>query len=238
MTDMKNKKLNTGKQPKQNKLTNRNILIILICIMVSAIAGACSGDIIIGGSMLAVSLVGSYLAALQKRYNYILGFINAILLGYIGFKNGLYGSFFSNIFLFAPLELHGFIIWSHNLNYDKNVKIRKLNRKESIIVVSACTIGSFILGYLLTKIPTQQMAFLDATICCIDICAIIIMNFRYRESWWLWIISGVLSIVVWATALINGGPNAFMRLLAATGFLIINTYGAIKWNTKLKTVKH
>ena len=229
---MKNKKTNT-----KQKLTSRNILVILICIIISAIAGVYSGDIL-GSFILATGLVGSYLAAIQKRFNYILGFANAILLGYVGFKNGLYGSFFSNVLLFAPLEIYGFIAWSRNLNSNKDVKIRKLNRKNSIIVVSACVIGSFILGYLLTKIPTQQMAFLDATICCIDICAIVIMNLRYKETWWLWIISGILSTIVWTIALTNGGPNAFMRLMSVIGFLITNTYGAIKWGTKLKTIKH
>lgn len=230
---MKNKK----PQLKKQKLTTGNILVILACAIFSLTIGLLSGDPIIGSLLLATGFIDSYLASLQKRSNYIFGFANSLLIAYVGFKNGLYGSFISNIFVFAPLQIYGLITWSRNLGSDKNVKIRKLNRQNSILVTGACVIGSVIFGYLLTKIPTQRTAFLDATICCIDACALVMTNLRYRESWWLWVVSGVLSIIVWIGALLDGGPNSFMRLISAIGFLIINIYGAIKWGAKFKGSK-
>ena len=218
----------------KTKLTTKNIIIIVACVVASVILGFYSGDLLIGSSLVATGFITSYLACLQKRSNFILGSINALLLAYVAFKNNFYGSFIINIFIFAPLEIHGFFAWSRNLDKNKNVKIRKFTSIVAATVVGSCVIGSVLLGYLLTKIPTQQMAFLDSTICCIDICALVIMNLRYRESWWLWVISGALSIVMWATALFSGGDNAFMRSIAPIGFLIINVYGLIKWSIKTR----
>lgn len=215
------------------KLKKTEIAIILLCILVPAIFGIISGDLLVGGALFASGLLTSYLASIQKRAKSIFGLINAVLIAYVAFKNNLFGSFFINVFIFAPLEVYGFITWGHHLDTDKNVKIRKLTLKKAITLITTCIIGSIVSGYILAQIPSQQLAFMDSLICCIDICALIIMNLRYQESWWLWVISGALSIIVWVIALGSGGESAFMRLLSAIGFLLVNIYGLVRWAIKL-----
>ncbi|MBR3132131.1 nicotinamide mononucleotide transporter [Candidatus Saccharibacteria bacterium] len=220
---------------KETKLTTTNIAVILACIIVPAIIGFYSGDLLIGGSLLAANLLGSYTAIIQKRINYVFDFISALLVAFVGYENDFFGSFFMSLFIFAPIEIAGFLAWGRHLDKKKKiVEIRKLTPKNAFIVTSLCVLGSITFGYLLTKIPTQQMAFLDSTICCLDICALILFSLRYRESWWLWVISGALSVIMWSIALFEGGDNSFMRLLTAIGFLIFDTYGAINWHQKLK----
>ncbi len=231
------KKQKNKKSIKQRRLSTREILIILACIFAPIAIGFLSGDLLVGGALLATGLLGGYLAGLQKRAGYFFGLINALLIAYVGFENGLYGTFIINAFIFGPLEIYGFITWSRHLDTGQNVKIRRLDRKKSVIVTSACVLSSLVLGYLLTKIPDQQMAFLDSTIGCIDICALMMMNLRYMESWWLWVISSILSVIMWVIAFFEGGPSAAMRLVSAVSFLAINTYGAVKWNLGLKNKK-
>ena len=153
----------------------------------SIVIGIYSGYILVGGSLLISGLLSSYLASIGKKSSYVFGFINALLMAYVAYKNNLFGSFVVDTFIFAPLEVYGFVSWGHNLDKKKNVKIRKFTLKDSITVISIFIFGSVILGYLLTLIPCQQMAFLDSTINCIDICALVLINLRFKESWWLWI---------------------------------------------------
>lgn len=221
----------------KSKLKTKEIIIILLCIFVPMVLGILSNDLLIGWPLLSTGLLASYIASLRRRSNYILGAINALLLAYAALKNNLFGSFFVDIFIFAPLEIVGFFLWGRNLDSDKNVKIRKFNTSLSIMVTSACTLSSIVMGYLLTKIPTQQFAFLDSTICCIDICVAILMMLRFRETWWLGVISGVLSVILWGIIQFEGGAGATIRLLSATGYLVINLYGAIKWNILLNKKK-
>lgn len=223
---------------KQKTTIIRECLVVFVLVLSSLIIGAINNDIVIGGSLLMTGLVGSYLAGRGRKSNYIFGLINALLIAYVAYRNNLFGSFAINAFLFTPLEIAGFLAWDRNLNQKKNVKVRRLSTKNAVIVTSACLIGSAIFGYLLTLIPSQQMAFLDSTMCCLDICALVMMNLRYRESWWLWAISGGVSVVVWAIAFAGGGANTLMRLIAAIGFFFINIYGAIRWNLKTKHKKY
>ena len=224
-------------KPPKTKLNPREYSIIVLCIVGSIILGIISNDLIVGGSLLATSLLSSYLSAIYRRSNYIFSAISAFLIAYTAYINNFFGSFAINVFIFIPLELYGFIAWSRHLDSNKNVKPKKFSFRNSVIVTGSCTIGSVILGYLLTLIPNQQLAFIDSTICCLDICSLILLNLRFRECWWLWTLSGILSIVMWAVALIGGGDNAMMRLITAICFTIISIYGIIKWNSKAKLKK-
>ena len=218
------------KKHQNTKIKTKAYVVLTLCVVGSVILGVLSNDLIIGGSLLATSLISSYLAAIYRRSNYVFGAICALLIAYTAYLNNFYGSVIVNALIFMPIELYGFFAWSRNLDSDKNVKIRRFSLKTSIIVVSACTIGSFVFGYLLTKIPSQNLAFLDSTICCLDLCALILLNMRYGESWWIWTLSGILSTIMWVIAFANGGEGALMRLITAGCFIVINAYGLIKWN--------
>ncbi len=100
-------------------------IIIFICVIISLISGFVSNDIIIGGTILLTGLLCAYFASEGKRINYILGLINYLLMGYVSFKNNLYGIFFFYIFIFSPLQVNGYVAWNKNLDKEKNVKVRE-----------------------------------------------------------------------------------------------------------------
>lgn len=84
-------------------------IIICICVIISLISGFVSNDFIIGGTILLTGLLCAYFASEGKRINYILGLINYLLMGYVSFKNNLYGIFFFYIFIFSPLQVNGYV---------------------------------------------------------------------------------------------------------------------------------
>lgn len=215
-------------------MSKKNLIITIICLVISIISGIVSNDLIIGGTILLTGLLCAYFASDGKRINYIFGLINYLLMGYVAFKNNLYGIFFFYIFIFSPLQINGFITWNKNLNDDKNVKVREFTLKNSIIISLSCIIGSIILGYLLTLIPSQRLAFMDATSNCINLCGVILMILRFKESWWLWLINNIIDLIIWIITVINGGSGSVMMLLVSIGYLLINIYGVIKWNIEAK----
>ena len=158
-------------------------------------------------------------------------------MGYVAFKNNLFGIFFFYLFIFSPLQINGFIAWKKNLNNDKNVKVREFTIKNSIIITIPCILGSFVLGYVLTLIPSQRLAFMDATSNCINLCGVILMILRFKEAWWIWLINNMIDLVIWIITAINGGEGAIMMLLVSIGYLLINVYGVIKWNIEAKKGK-
>ena len=115
-------------------MNKKYIIITCICVIISLISGIISNDIIVGGTILLTGLLCAYFASEGKRINYILGLINYLLMGYVSFKNNLYGIFFFYIFIFSPLQVKGFVTWNTNLDDENNVKVRKFNKKNSIII--------------------------------------------------------------------------------------------------------
>lgn len=215
-------------------MSKKNIIITIICIVISIISGIITNDILVGGLILASGLLCAYFASEGKRVNYILGLINYLLMGYVSFKNNLFGIFFFYIFIFSSLQIHGFISWKKNLNQDNNVKVREFTLKNSIIITLSCIIGSLILGYVLTLIPGQRLAFMDAASNCINLCGVVLMILRFKESWWLWLINNVIDLIIWIITFINKGEGSAMMLLVSIGYLLINIYGVIKWNIEAK----
>lgn len=215
-------------------MNKKYIVIILVCIVISIISGIIAKDLLIGGTILATGLLCAYFASEGKRVNYILGLINYILMGYVSFKNNLFGIFFFYIFIFSPLQIHGYVSWKKNLDKNRNVKVREFNFKNSIIITLSCIIGSFILGYLLSLIPEQRLAIMDASSNCINLCGVILMILRFKESWWLWLANNIIDLIIWIITAMNKGNNSIMMLLVSAGYLLINIYGVIKWNIDAK----
>lgn len=218
-------------------MNKKYLVITILSLIISVISGVISNDLIIGGTILLTGLLCAYFASEGKRINYILGLINYLLMGYVAFKNNLFGIFFFYIFIFSPLQVNGFITWNRNLNDDKNVKVREFSLKNSIIITLSCIIGSIIFGYLLTLIPNQRLAFMDAASNCINLCGVILMILRFKESWWLWLINNIIDLIIWIITVINGGNGSVMMLLVSIGYLLINIYGVIKWNIEAKKNK-
>ncbi len=219
-------------------MNKKYIIITCVCVLISIISGIISNDIIVGGTILLTGLLCAYFASEGKRINYILGLINYLLMGYVSFKNNLYGIFFFYIFIFSPLQVKGFITWNKNLDEEKNVKVREFTLKNSIIITLSCIVGSLLLGYLLTLIPSQRLAFMDASSNCINLCGVILMILRFKESWWLWLINNVIDLSIWIITFVNKGEGSFMMLLVSIGYLLINIYGIVKWNVEAKKGKN
>ena len=76
------------------KNKNKYTIIIINCLLLSTIFGILTNDLLIGGTTLATGLLCAYLASEGRKANYIFGLINYLLMGYVSFKNNLYGIFF------------------------------------------------------------------------------------------------------------------------------------------------
>lgn len=218
-------------------MNKKYFIVTAICIIFSIIIGLFTNDLLIGGSILATGILCAYFASEGKRINYILSLINYLLMGYVSFRNNLYGIFFFYVFVFSPLQIQGFVTWKKNLDEDNNIKVRQFTLKNSIIITLSCIIGSFILGYLLTLIPNQRLAFMDAASNCINLCGVILMILRFKECWWVWLTNNIIDLAIWIITAVNNGHGSVMMLLVSIGFLLINIYGIFKWNLDAKKNK-
>ncbi len=177
-------------------MQKKYLIISIVCIAFSSLVGVFTKDPLLGNAILATGLLNAYFASEGKKINYIFGLINYSLMGYVSLKNHLFGIFFFYILIFAPLQIKGFLAWNKNLDKEENVKVREFTPRNSMIITLSCLLGSLLLGYLLTLIPNQQLAILDASSNCINLCGIVLMILRFKESWWLWLINNIIDLII------------------------------------------
>ena len=210
----------------------KNIIYTIFIMVFSIICGIISKDYFLGTIILASGLLNSYYASVGKIYNYIFGAVYRALSGYVCLKTGLYGIAILSFAVYFPSQIHGYFSWKNKKNENKEVKVRGFTLKNSIIIISSCIIGSLLLGLLLSKIPTQQLVFLDSSSNILNLCGIILMNLRFKECWAVWLFNNTVDLIIWVVNYMNNTVNSTMMLLVSIGYLLINIYGLIKWYKK------
>ena len=210
----------------------KNIIYTIFIMVFSIICGILSKDYFLGTIILASGLLNSYYASVGKIYNYIFGAVYCALSGYVCLKTGLYGIAILSFAVYFPSQIHGYFSWKNKKNENKEVKVRGFTLKNSIIIISSCIIGSLLLGLLLSKIPTQQLVFLDSSSNILNLCGIILMNLRFKECWAVWLFNNTVDLIIWVVNYMNNTVNSTMMLLVSIGYLLINIYGLIKWYKK------
>lgn len=159
-------------------------------------------------------------------------------MGYVALNNHLYGIFFFYLFIFSPLQIKGFVAWNKSLNGEKSVIVREFTLKNSLCIIFSCVIGSLLLGYLLSLIPGQRIAFMDASSNCINLCGVILMILRFKESWWLWLVNNIIDLGIWIVNVFIYQSDSIMMVFVSIGFLLINIYGIIKWTLGIRRDKN
>ena len=220
----------SNKKSRQSRTDSKNTIVILLSLVLSAVLGLLSHDLILGGTILFTGLLSAYFATQGRKVQYLLSVINYVLMSYAAFRNQLFGSAGFYILMCVPLQIWGFWSWGKNSTRSGDVKKRKFTSKLSLIVIVSCIAGSLVFGYLLSLIPGQRLSWLDAASNCVNLCGIILMCLRYAESWWIWMVNNTLDLSIWTIILIGGSsPEAPMMFATSVAYLVINIYGALKW---------
>lgn len=200
-----------------------------IIIIFSIVCGIVTKDYFLGTATLMCGLLNGYYASTRKVCNYVFGLLFCVFNLYVSYLNGLYGIFAFSLIIFVPSQIQGFISWLKNRNKNNEVIVRHFDLKTSLIVIVSSLLGSLGLGYLLTKVPGQNLAFLDSTSTILNVCTIVLMNLRYKEFWIIYLFNNIVDLIIWSINVCYGTPNAMMMLIVSIGYLLMNIYGLYKW---------
>lgn len=207
----------------------KTFLYPFIIIIFSIVCGILTKDYFLGTAILMCGLLNGYYASTRKVCNYVFGLLFCVFNLYVSYLNGLYGIFAFSLIIFVPSQIQGFISWLKNRNKNNEVIVRHFDLKTSLIVIVSSILGSLGLGYLLTKVPGQNLAFLDSTSTILNVCTIVLMNLRYKEFWIIYLFNNIVDLIIWSINVCYGTPNAMMMLIVSIGYLLMNIYGLYKW---------
>lgn len=168
-------------------------------------------------------------AAKGKKVAYFFGSCSDLLYAYICYKNGLFGNFTINLLYELPLRIIGFHFWSKSENDDGTVKSRSLNNFQIIIFSLIFILSVFVYGSVLNILKTQNIPYIDALTNVLSISASILLFFRFKESWFLFIFLDLSSILMWIFRFLNGSNDASLMIIMWTAYLMNAIYGYILW---------
>lgn len=206
----------------------KELIIIASTLVVSFCFGLLFNDLIWGTLTLAFGFLNAYYMALGKWENYIYGILFTLTYAYICTINGLYGWLIFSIIFYLPVQIYGIVNWFRNKT-DDVVEVKSFTLKNSIIICSSIIAGSVVLGFLLSLIPSQNLAFLDSTSQIINISGVILVAIRFKECWYVWIANNLIDTIIWIINAINNTTNAEMAFLTSIMFLVMNVVGLIYW---------
>ena len=170
------------------------LLMIILQIVVFILVPDSPLNIIAGIS----GVISVVLCAKGKISFYFVGFIQTGIYLILSLESKFYGEVAENIFYLVTM-IYGIFVWKKNLNENNSNQI-KTNKFKSIdwfISLIITIIFTFLIGYFLKSIGSEQ-AYIDAATNVLAVIAQILMIKGYREQWVWWLAINILCLIMWA----------------------------------------
>lgn len=182
--------------------------------------------------LLTVTISGLLCVIMTAKGNiltYPIGLYNTLGYAYIAYNNGLFGEMALNLFFYLPTTLIGWFMWHRKLN-GNTVLMRAMSDSKRAVLFASCIVTTALLGYALSFIPTQNTPYIDALTNVLSIFATLLMMYRFKEQWFLYISLNVFTVFMWSLRLSSGSEDGLMMVMMWTLYLINSIYGAVKWH--------
>jgi nicotinamide mononucleotide transporter len=181
------------------------------------------------GSVFLSGILCVVLAAKGNIWNYAFGLYNSLAYALVAYKNGLYGEMGLNLLFFVPMGVIGYLMWKPK-SAGAYVEMRLLRFRNTLLIALACIIAIGVLGYLLAQISGQNNPYIDATTDVLSIAATILMVYRYREQWLLYLLLNAFTVLLWGIRTSKGSAEGVLMIVMWSAFLVNAIYGYYNWS--------
>ena len=202
------------------------------------IYSALSGNVDIVGSVAGIAgVLCVVLVAKGSIWNYLFGIVNVSMYAYISYKASLYGDAALNALYYVPMQFIGWWQWRRRGaavsqaeagGAGVQVKARRFTWHQRAILALGCAAGVIAVGYVLKHFGDPQ-PFKDSATTVISIVAQALMALAFMEQWALWIITNVISVVMWCICVARGEAHAAVMVIMWAFYLLNSLNGFRVW---------
>ena len=223
---------------KQKVLNAYDWFLIAGVIISNLIYTVLSGNIDVVGSIAGIAgVLCVVLVAKGSIWNYLFGLVNVSMYAYISYKASLYGDAGLNALYYLPMQFIGWWQWRKRgaavseAEAGKDgvqVKARRFDWRQRAVLAAGCIIAVVAGGYLLRYLGDPQ-PFKDSTTTVLSIVAQALMALAFMEQWVLWIITNIVSVVMWVVCVTRGEAHAAVMVIMWTFYLLNSVNGLRVW---------
>ena len=199
-----------------------------------------SGSVDIVGSVAGIAgVLCVVLVAKGSIWNYLFGIVNVSMYAYISYKAALYGDAALNALYYVPMQFIGWWQWrkrgaavsAGESSDGVQVKARRFNWTQRAVLFAGCAAAVIAVGFVLRHFGDPQ-PFKDSTTTVLSIVAQALMALAFMEQWVLWIITNIVSVVMWSICVSRGEPHASLMVIM-WGFYLLNSVNGLRVWLKL-----
>lgn len=228
----------------KNTIMNNKVLslydwfLIAGVIVSNVVYSVLTGTMDVLGSLAAITgVLCVVLVAKGSIWNYLFGLVNVSLYAYISYKASLYGDAALNALYYLPMQFVGWWQWrrrgaamSSAEAGDGNVQVkaRRFTWIQRSVLFLGCTVAVIAVGYLLEYFNDPQ-PFKDSTTTVLSIVAQALMALAFMEQWILWIITNIVSVVMWCVCVSRGEAHAGVMVIMWAFYLLNSINGLRVW---------
>ena len=223
---------------KQRILAPYDWFLIVGVIASNIIYSVLSGTLDVVGSIAGIAgVLCVVLVAKGSIWNYLFGIVNVSMYAYISYKAALYGDAALNAFYYVPMQFIGWWQWrkrgaamseSEADGAGVQVKARRFSWRQRAVLTVGCAAAVIAGGFILRYFGDPQ-PFKDSTTTILSIVAQALMALAFMEQWVLWIITNVVSVVMWSICVARGEAHAAVMVIMWVFYLMNSLNGFRVW---------
>ena len=177
------------------------------------------------------------LVAKGSIWNYAFGLVNVSLYAWISFQSSLYGDAALNALYYLPMQFIGWWQWrkrgaamseAEAGGESVQVKARRLTWAQRAYLALGCVLSIIGVAVLLEHLGDHQ-PLKDSTTTVLSIVAQALMALAFMEQWCLWIITNVVSVIMWCICLSRGDAHAGVMVIMWIFYLLNSLNGLRVW---------
>lgn len=184
-------------------------------------------DTLIGMICGVAGVICVVLTAKGKISSYVFNFIQMITYMIICWGAKLYLEFGEQVFYFVAC-VFGVFLWKKNMSTNKDgteqVKAKKFKLWHWIATIVVTIFSTYLFGTFGHLILGSTLPYLDAFTVALSVIAQLLMVWRYREQWAIWILIDVASLIMFALL----GQWSMVTMYIA--WTINAIYGWLNWS--------
>lgn len=223
----------------KSKILSAYDWFLIIGVVASNIAySLLSGTIDVVGSVAGIAgVLCVVLVAKGNIWNYLFGIVNVSMYAYISYNAALFGDAALNALYYVPMQFIGWWQWSKRgalTSQNKGgsegvqVKARRFNWLQRVVLFAGCMSAVIVVGLILKHFGDPQ-PFKDSTTTVLSIVAQALMALAFMEQWVLWIITNVVSVVMWCICVSRGEAHASVMVIMWSFYLLNSLNGLRIW---------